>query len=307
MTRSKRKQKQKQTKEKTYSIKQFRKDYPDEDTCLDKLFQVQYGKLGACPKCGVINVEFKRISTRRCYQCGECGYQLHPTAGTVFEKTRTPLTYWFYAIYLYTVTRNGVAAKELQRQLDVTYKTAWRMADQIRKIMVSTEKEKLKGLVIMDETFIGGLNKNRHKNKKKDGTAGKTMTMVFGMLDENGHIVSKVFEQGPSAALLKPIIREHIHPDTIVVTDGGNAYQGLHKEFKEHQIIEHRKDEYVNEEGYTTNPLENHWSSLKRMIKGTHIHVGVKHLPKYIAESIFRYENRNQPEKMFEFILKKLV
>lgn len=294
-------------KQKTYSITQFRKDYPDEQACLDKIFQIRYSKLGACPSCGVIDPKFKKISTRRCYQCAECGYQLHPTAGTVFQKTRTPLSFWFYAIYLYTVTRNGVAAKELQRQLDVTYKTAWRMASQIRKIVTSEAMEKLTGVVITDETFFGGKETNKHKRgrKKISGHTGKTA--VFGMLDENGRIITKVLDDEPKGEILKPIIRENVDKDAIIVSDGFGGYKDLKNEFKEHHIVNHQQGEYENEAGYTTNPIETHWSGLKRMIKGTHIQVNKKHLHKYIAENAFRFENKDQPEKMFELILQRIV
>jgi transposase len=293
-------------KQKTYSITQFRKDYPDEKACLDKIFNIRYGKLGACPHCGVVNAEFKRIKTRRCYQCVECGYQLHPTAGTVFEKTRTPLTYWFYAIYLFTVTRNGVAAKELERQLGVTYKTAWRMASQIRKIMAYPFLEKLTGVIIVDETHIGGLEKNKHKSKRKKITGHVGKRTVFGLMNQQGQVIAYVLEGSPNGEILKPIIRDMVDKDAIIVSDKFGGYSGLKKEFKEHHTVNHEAGEYVNKDGYTTNPIETHWSGLKRMIKGTHIKVG-KHLPGYIAENIFRFANKGQPEKMFEIILKKIA
>jgi transposase-like protein len=301
------KEKKKRIKQETYSITQFRKDYPNEKACLDKIFQIRFGRLGACPICGVINAKFKKILTRRCYQCSDCGYQLHPTAGTIFEKTRTPLTYWFYAIYLYTVTRNGVAAKELERQLKVTYKTAWRMAHQIRKIMTNQSTEILTGIIIADETFIGGQERNKHKSKRKniDGYVGKIA--VFGMMDDKGRVITHVLDGNPNGKVLKPIIREQVHKDSTIVSDGFGGYAGLKKEFKDHQVVNHESGEYVNEAGHSTNALESHWSGLKRMIKGTHIHVGRKHLPKYLAENIFRFENKHQPEKMFELILQKIA
>jgi len=98
-----------------YTIAQFRKEYGNDARCLDRLFTISYGKIEGCPGCGVVGAEFRRITTRRCYQCRVCYHQLYPTKGTIFEKTRTPLTYWFYAMYLMTTTRNGVSAKELER------------------------------------------------------------------------------------------------------------------------------------------------------------------------------------------------
>lgn len=98
-----------------FTINQFRKEYPNDDVCLDVIFKLRYAKIPCCPQCSQAT-EFKRIAGRRCYQCGDkdCQYQLYPTAGTVFENTRTSLVDWFYAMYLMTSTRNGVSAKELQ-------------------------------------------------------------------------------------------------------------------------------------------------------------------------------------------------
>src|SRR6478672_10923667 len=118
-----------------YTITEFRQDYPNDDACLDKIFKLRFTNL-VCPKCEN-DKPFTRVKNRRSYQCPCCGFQVYPTEGTIFEKTTTPLTYWFYAIFLQTTTRNGVAAKELERQLNVCYKTALRMAHQIKKLMVN--------------------------------------------------------------------------------------------------------------------------------------------------------------------------
>lgn len=286
-----------------YTVTEFRKQYPTDDVCLDKLFQVKYGKLKGCPSCGVVGVEFKRIPTRRCYQCVDCGHQLYPTQGTIFEKTRTPLTYWFYSIYLYTVTRNGVAAKELERQLGVTYKTAFRMAHQIRILLTNPSNEKLFGEVMMDEVFIGGQDKFKHDHQVtgRDGYVNKQP--VFGMMEKDGRVITKVVNS-VQGKYLKPIIRKNVDTKSIIVTDGFGAYAGLNKEYKQHEIINHTGGEYVHN-GFTTNHIENYWSTLKRMIKGTHIHVSKKHLPKYLAENTFRYEHRKDPANMFETILKR--
>ena len=136
-----------------YTITQFRNDFPNEDACLHKLFVLRYTNL-VCPKCDG-DKPFTRVKNRRSYQCPCCGFQVYPTAGTVFDKSTTPLTHWFYAIYLQTTTRNGVAAKELERQLNVCYKTALRMAHQIKKLIANEKIDKLTGIVETDESYFG--------------------------------------------------------------------------------------------------------------------------------------------------------
>lgn len=288
-----------------YTITQFREQFPNDDACLDYLLKLKYGVPTGCPECSVES-KFSRIKGRRAYQCPVCSFQIYPTAGTVFHQTTTPLTYWFYAIYLFTTTRNGVAAKELERQLSVCYKTALRMAHQIKKLM-SDEESILVGEVMMDESFFGGKTTNKHKWERDllnaRGTGGINKTAVFGMMEKDGKIITKVLDENKiNGSILKPIIREHVSPDAIVVTDGHGSYKDLHKEFKEHHIIYHDRGIYVTD-GFTTNNIENYWSTLKRMIKGTHIHVSKKHLSKYVDENTFRYVNRSEPDKMFERIL----
>jgi predicted RNA-binding Zn-ribbon protein involved in translation (DUF1610 family) len=146
---------------KKFTINQFRAMYPDDDTCLDKVFRLRYSNL-ICPKC-VSDKPFTRVKDRRSYQCPACGFQVYPTQGTIFQKSTTPLTHWFYAIYLQTTTRNGVAAKELERQLDICYKTALRMAHQIKILMSNRTTDPFTGVISMDETYVGGLNGNRHR------------------------------------------------------------------------------------------------------------------------------------------------
>src|SRR5579862_3744596 len=133
-----------------FTVKEFRAMYPNEEACLDKIFVWRYGSLEACPKCQCI-AKWRRIPTRRCYQCASCYEQFYPTAGTPFEKTRTGLQDWFYIIHLFVTTRNGVAAKEIERQIGCTYKTAWRMGHQIRALFGGQTVEQLKGIIEVDE------------------------------------------------------------------------------------------------------------------------------------------------------------
>jgi len=292
------------------TINQFKDKFPDEDACLDYLFQIKYKKLQACTECGGME-KFQRVKDRRAYQCPLCSHQLYPTANTVFHKTTTPLHYWFTAIYLFTTTRNGVAAKELERVLPICYKTALRMAHQIKKLMHDNSSDLLTGEVMMDEVHIGGLQENMHKSKRKklkQGRGGVNKTVVFGMIAKGGlRVVAQVLpDQKVNSSVLRRIIIKNVDKDSIVVTDGHHAYEGLGKVFKQHEVVNHRQKEYVRD-GYTTNHIENYWSTLKRMIKGTHIHVSKQHLPLYISENSFRYMYRKKPEQMLDIILSQIV
>ena len=180
-----------------YTIKQFNEEYPDDDACLDAIFKERYGDVTICPHCGVIDTKFYRVKGRKCYSCMHCGYQLHPLAETVFHKSSTPLKSWFYAIYLFSVSKNGVSALELQRHIGVTYKTAHRMARQIRSLM--TTNTKISGNVEADETYMGGRiqkRENRLKNK----------TPILGVVERRGEVRAKVVD-GANASTALPFLR----------------------------------------------------------------------------------------------------
>lgn len=289
-----------------FTITQFRAAYPNDDACLDKIFQLRFENL-ICPKCEN-DKPFTRVKGRRSYQCPCCGFQVYPTKDTVFEKTTTPLISWFYAIYLQTTTRNGVAAKELERQLDVCYKTALRMAHQIKKLMVNQRTERLNGIVEIDECFIGGLQKFMHKEKLakiKDGTGAVNKTAVMGLLQRGGEMHFEIIPD-TSARTLKTIVRKNVDRDATIITDAHGGYVDLHIDFKQHEILKHQEKEY-GRGVYHNNTVEGFWSQLKRTIRGTHIHVSAKHLQKYVDEVAFRYSNRDKQDTMFEIILERLA
>ncbi len=277
-----------------YTIQQFRKDYPNDAACLDKIFQLRFGKLEACPCCGVVDAKFRRITTRRSYQCRECYYQIYPTAGTVFERTRTPLTYWFYAMYLMVVTRNGVSAKELERQLGVTYKTAFRMANCIRELMREKEGKKLMGFVEMDETYVGPRTEHKGRNNTEKA-------VVFAMVQRLGNVVAKQVPNAQKATLF-PIIEQNVDKSAKVMTDEFKTYVNLNELGYQHKAIKHQLRLYREGE-VSTNTVEGFFSQLKRMIFGTHIHVSKKHLGRYLNECAFRYNNRNNGGGMFDALI----
>lgn len=282
---------------KPQTIAQFFRQFPDDESCLNHLFEIRFGQGFECPSCERASKWF-RIKAERAYSCQWCGHHLHPTVGTPFEQTRTPLQMWFYAIFLFTTTRNGVAAKELERQLGVTYKTAWRMAGLIREHMATVDGDYQIGgpfkTVQIDETFIGGYEAGAK------GGVGKAV--ILGMMQKNGDIVTEVVPNRRSGTLL-PLIIKHVKPYTQVHTDEHTAYGGLATYRYWHQTVNHSALEYVSPTGTTVNGIEGFWAQLKRAINGTHIHVSPKHLWKYAKEAEYRFNRRDCAETMLSELL----
>ena len=273
------------------SVFQFNKLFSSDNACLDHLMRVRYGVKRICEGCGR-STKFNRISTRRVYGCQWCGHQISPCVGTPMERSHLPLNKWFFAIYLFTTSRHGVAAKELERQLDVSYKTAWRMAHEIRRYMAEVDGETpLKGVVEVDETYIGGKS---YGGKRGRGAPGKSV--VFGMLQRDGDIMMKVV-QNVKKRTIQPFITENVKTGSTVHTDELRSYKGLNKAGYKHETVNHGDGEYVDGNSHV-NAIEGFWARLKLSIRGTHVHVSGKHLKKYVKEFEYRYNRRKNPERM---------
>ena len=218
-----------------FTIHQFNKLFPDEDVCLETVKGMVYPEGITCRKCGDVT-KHHRLTGRKAYSCDRCGTHVYPLAGTIFEKSSTPLKSWFYAMYLMASTRTGISAKQLERELGVTYKTAWRIFTQIRKLMAN-ETASLFGEVEVDETYVGG--------KRGRGAADKTI--VMGMVQRKGRVIVQVTPDVKAKTLL-PIIQEHIPtaPGTIIYTDELHSYDRLTRMGYAHETIQHAAKEYVN-------------------------------------------------------------
>ena len=283
---------------KMFSVLDFYKRFPNDDACLDHLMKVRYGSEFDCPSCER-QAKFYRIKKRKAYECEWCGHQVYPMVGTPFERSRTPLQKWFYALYLFTMTRHGVSARELQRQLSVTLKTAWRMGHQIRQYMASVDGiPPMTDHVEVDETYIGG---KRRKIKGFTGRGAKGKTIVFGILERDGELFTKVVPSASGRSLIPPIV-ENVPMGTRVSSDEWGPYRVLLKLGYRHDTVNHGAKEYARGDVHV-NSLEGFWSILKRSIRGTHVHVSRKHLPKYLGEFEYRYNMRKQPEAMFARLL----
>ena len=281
------------------TVRDFFKQFPNDDACLAHLFDVRYGQNHTCPKCKKSGGWY-RLTNVKAFSCQSCGHHIHPMAGTIYEGSTTPLQLWFYAMFLFTKSRNGVSGKELQRQLGVTYKTAWRMGHKIREHMARVDGDDPLGgsgkTVQIDETFIGG--------HKKGGQGGKGKAIVLAMIENKGDVVTEVIERRGTLAIM-PHVKEYVLPNTEIHTDELAAYGAITrvKMNYKHKTVDHSAKEYVGEDGQTTNTAEGFFFHLKRTIKGTHIWVSKKHLSKYTGEAEFIYNRRNRPEAILTDLL----
>jgi len=275
-----------------FTVKRFNQLFPDDDTCLDFMFSQAYGNMPACPKCGVVEPSYYRVRGRKCYECKDCGSQIHPLGTTIFHKSSTSLRDWFYVIYLFSVSKNGVSAKEVERHLGVTYKTAWRIAKQVRMLMLEGGSP-LSGVVETDETYVGG----RYKGA---GKGYDNKEVVFGMVERGGRVKAE-HVQSAGARVLLPRLRSTVAPGTVVYSDQAQVYRTLHRVGYYHDSVNHSIGEYGRGIVHT-NTIEGFWSQLKRSIDGTYHCVSAKYLQLYLNEFVYRYNHR-QETSMFPALI----
>jgi transposase-like protein len=281
------------------TLRQFQDRFSTEEACLDHLFQVRYGTDFSCPKCER-PARYSRVKARRAYQCNWCAHQLYPTAGTPFDRTRTSLRDWFFVMFQFCASRNGVAAKEVERQLGVTYKTAWRMCHQIREYMGALDSDDPLGgigeTVEIDETLIGGSVSGKGQGYKGNKTC------VVGMLERDGELITRVVTRRTKEAM-QGVIVSHVLPGTTINTDEFGGYKDIDQSGYRHVKVQHNRGEYARPCGAGVNAIEGFWAQLKRGINGTHIHVSGKHLPKYLGEFEYRYNMRRVPHLMLDRLM----
>jgi transposase-like protein len=282
-------------KQQVFTFNEFLKQYPTEDACLEKIFQLRFGKMEACPKCAVVKAKYYRMKKRKCYECGECGHQIYPLAGTVMRNSTTKLTSWFYIIYLFSTSKNGVSSKEIQRQIGVTYKTAWRMGHMVRKLM-KDDNIKLSGIVEVDESLIGG------RAKGKRGWGADNKVCLLGMVERGGKVLVQSI-QNRSRRVIIPLICATVMQGSMINTDEFKVYRHLKLNGYKHETVVHSKYQWRKGD-CCTNTIEGYWSNLKKSILGTHTFVSQKWLDNYLNEFGFRYNYRK--EGIFEKIIKKI-
>ncbi len=265
--------------------------FSDPDVCLKFMVAIRWPDgVVTCPHC-----ESPKVTYLAAYRRWKCSGN-HPRrqftikVGTIFEDSPIGLDKWLAAMWMLTNCKNGVSSYEIMREIGVTQKTAWFMLHRIRLAMQTGTFEKLSGEVEVDESFIGGLARNMHKNKKNKitGTGGSGKAIVLGLLERHGKIKVK-HVQDVRMETLQPEVRQHVEPNSQIFTDAWVAYKGLDKDYV-HGVIDHAKA-YVQGNVHT-NGIENFWSLLKRTIRGTYVSVEPFHLFRYLDEQSFRFNNR---------------
>src|SRR5712691_1740629 len=250
------------------TITDFNRMFPDEGACLDFLRDTLYPYGVTCRKCERIT-KHHRLAKRRAYSCQECGTHVYPLAGTIFAKSRTPLKLWFYGMFLMASTRCGISAKQLERELGVSYPTALRMFRQIRSLL-GQDDELLSGTVEMDESYFGGKDKWKHEVKKPhSGRGAVTKTPVFGIAQRgsdgaHGKVSVRVAD-GTKATDLLPYASKKVLPASTVYTDDFKSYNALEGMGYEHSRVNHSQSVYVSGNVHT-NTIEGFWATVKRGI-----------------------------------------
>jgi transposase len=285
-----------------FTIQDFSAQFPNDDACLEFLKEQKYPSgLVPCKKCGT-DRKHHRVTGRPAYACDYCGSMISPMAGTIFEKSSTSLVKWFYAMYLMSATRCGISAKQIQREVGVTYKTAWRMFKQIRTLM--SEDVSLEGEAVeMDETYVGG--RPRKGDKVTRGRGDKTKACVVGAVARGGKVIA-VPVTDASKKTLEGFAKEYILPDSIVYTDEWGGYSGFEKKGYNHRRVNHSAGVYVIGSTHTQT-IEGFWSLVKRGIGGVYHSVSKKYLQSYLDEYSYRYNRRNSEVPMFISLLDEVA
>jgi len=299
---------------------EFARLFPDDETCLTWLWNTRYN-LGDdeahCERCEEIRL-FRRYvgkQQRQAWTCTACGYQVYPTAGTIFHKSSTALHLWFHAMYLMTSTRCGISAKQLERELGVTYKTAWRMFTLIRNELMGQDDGPLGGTVEADETYVGGkphqsdraawnaLPSSTERRQAAQKWSAERKTPVFGMVERGGKVAAHVIpKKNPGVAIMGHVTARVLQDETVVYTDEASVYERLPQKGWQHESINHAARVYVSGAVHT-NTIEGFWSLVKRGISGTHHAVSPKWLQGYLNEYVWRYNHRDDPRAMFLLLL----
>lgn len=289
----------------------FLKRFPTERAIVDYYVKVRYGNetphCNHCGSCKVYNYSSDKMI--KFFRCGDCNRDFSIFKDTIFENSCTDLRKWFYAIHLFLNGKKGISALQLQREIEVTYKTAWRMLKQIRAAMGNKKKKDddddddngfMNTIIEIDETYLSGEAKNKHMSERVKAKGFFKKNIILGMLERGKEVRAFVIDKAKRDVIMEKII-ENVAENSQIITDEHKAYYWVYTGWK-HKVVNHSKGQFRNGKGVHTNSIEGFWSTLKRGVYGVYHHVSKKHLQGYVNEFAFRYNNRDN-----EFIFDKLV
>lgn len=274
---------------------------PTDSACREYLELKRWNGTPTCPHCGLVEANHYKLKVKGefkgMYKCKSCKERFTVTVGTMFEGSAIGLRKWFIATYIFSAHKKGVSSHQLARDLGVTQKTAWFMLHRLREAFTDNTITKLDGVVSVDETFIGGKNKNRHADKKYDGGQGgnsEDKTIVMGAMQIGGIVVTQIIPNRQAETII-PALKQMVETGSMLVTDECNAYYRAKNDYF-HIVVNHNNNEYTHN-AFSTNNIEGFWSLLKRGIVGIYHNVTAKHLQSYCEEFAFRYNNRKVSDK----------
>ena len=287
------------------SVFELTQTFSSEQVCIEYLESLRWGGIVVSPFDSTSKI-YKCKNNQ--YRCRNTGKYFNAKTGTMFENSKIGLRKWFLSIWLVTAHKKGISSLQLSKDIGVTQKTAWFLLQRIRACFGIENSNELEGIIECDETFIGGKNKNRHKDKKvpqSQGRSYKDKVPVMGMLQRGGKMNAYVVSDTKRKSI-QPLIFRYVKQDnTLVISDEWWAYKGLNK-YYDHNVIDHSKKEYVSlqDKSIHTNNIEGSWNILKRSVSGMYNHVSKKHLQLYVDEFVYRFNLRKvSDQEKFRYLL----
>ena len=280
-----------------YGIIDLQKQFPNDEACTAFIFDTLHSRKCSC------GGEYRQIKGRRQFQCSKCRFQIAPTAGTIFHKSPTPLKLWFHAIFVFSNAKSGINAKQMERELNVTYKCAYRILSLIRQALKQQGDTPLKGVVETDAGYFGGRH-SAGKNNVKLSKVIKEKSVVLVAVERGGNIRAQV-RPNIKAKTIQNFLKKNVEPKSFLMTDNARAYDRNAVNY-EHFAVDHSKGQYANGSTHI-NTVETWFSHVKRSMRGTFKSVSKQHLQSYLDSFVFHYNNRHNDKARFSTLLGALL